>query len=785
MKNLVAILMLVLSVNSFSQNPGNLGTVNLTAWFKPDALALGNLTNWTTTFPVGVGSISVTDNTAPYPFVTNVPAGNSSNYNSTIEFAANSNTTIKALQNTGSLNLLNNSTSTSQGTFFAVYYFPTFVRNNNHMMLYNEAGSDAIQFRNLGAVGRFATGKGLGTSTNASRDWTENNIPTIISYKGNRSGVGTLTTNENSKVFTGGGASQSSGSTGLYFGIMPGNTNSPFNGFLNEFIFYNRDLTASEMSKVHAYLGVKYGVTLDNTGGGIQGDYTATDGTIIWDASVNPTYHNDVIGIGRDDSQALLQRQSHSFDDVTRVYLNTLQPTNIANTGVFNSDTSYVMMGSNGGLMCSRFTTVLEVPPTPLLNSRLEREWKVTKSNFSQNLNCDFTISPCATGNDFDTSCLALLVDDDGDFTNATVYNSTSGLGFSISGNVITVSGISNLHIPDDSTRYITLASVFFTKELSNDTIKCEGDSVLLDAGNTGATYLWSNGKTTQTIYATTQGTYSVILSSNGCFEYDTVVVTDQVTGASFFTIDTSGCVPVTINFTDLSTVNFGMIVQWGWKFGDGSFSTIQNPVKTYAIPGSYSVELEVTSSLGCKDDTVIIGFIDVYPFAIADFYFTPAFTNTRELVIFSNFSINTSSFKWYFGDGDSSVLASPTHEYLEEGLYEITLIAMNPFGCNDTIIKTIEIKDELYFVANSFTPYPEGKNPEWGFVGLKQLDEFELQVFDRWGEVVFETTDPSNTWDGKYENELCPQGVYTWRVKMKFKSRKIVEKIGHVNLLR
>ncbi|MFB0997383.1 MAG: hypothetical protein QMC28_01615, partial [Flavobacteriales bacterium] len=346
--------MLVLSVNSFSQNPGNLGTVNLTAWFKPDALALGNLTNWTTTFPVGVGSIAVTDNTAPYPFVTNVPAGNSSNYNSTIEFAANSNTTIKALQNTGSLNLLNNSTSTSQGTFFAVYYFPTFVRNNNHMMLYNEAGSDAIQFRNLGAVGRFATGKGLGTSTNASRDWTENNIPTIISYKGNRSGVGTLTTNENSKVFTGGGASQSSGSTGLYFGIMPGNTNSPFNGFLNEFIFYNRDLTASEMSKVHAYLGVKYGVTLDNTGGGIQGDYTATDGTIIWDASVNPTYHNDVIGIGRDDSQALLQRQSHSFDDVTRVYLNTLQPTNIANTGVFNSDTSYVMMGSNGGLMCSR-----------------------------------------------------------------------------------------------------------------------------------------------------------------------------------------------------------------------------------------------------------------------------------------------------------------------------------------------------------------------------------------------------------------------------------------------
>lgn len=785
MKNLIAILLVVLSINSFSQNPGNVGTVNLTAWFKPDALALGNLTNWTTTFPVGTGSISVTDNTAPYPFVTNLPAGNSSNYNSTIEFSANSNVAIKALQNTGSLNLLNNSTSTSQGTFFAVYYFPTFIRNNNHMMLYNEAGSDAIQFRNLGAVGRFATGKGLGISTNASRDWTENNIPTIISCKGNRSGLGTLITNENSKVFNGGGSSQSSGSTGLYFGIMPGNSNSPFNGFLNEFIFYNRDLSLSEMSKVHSYLGVKYGITLDDTGGGTQGDYVATDGTISWDASLNPTYHNDVIGVGRDDSQALLQKQSHSFDDVTRIYLNTLQLTNIANIGVFNSDTSYVVIGSDGGLLCNTGSIISEVPATPLLNSRIEREWKVTKSNFSQTFNCDFTISSCAIGVDFDTTCLALLVDDDGDFTNSTAYNSTSGLAFSMAGNTITVSGISNFHIPNDSTMYITLASVFFTKELGNDTTKCQGDSVMLDAGNAGATYLWNNGQTSQTIFAITPGTYSVIMSSNGCFEYDTIVVSEQAIFANFDPIDTAGCVPLEVNFRDLSSVSSGIITNWTWSFGDGNTAVTQNPTNNYVTPGQYTVSLLVTSDIGCIDDTVKTNQITVYPFAEADFDFTPAYTNTQELITYLNYSVNATSFKWYFGDGDSSSLAGPTHRYLGEGLFEITLIAMNPFGCNDTITKTIEIKDELYFVANSFTPYLEGKNPEWGFVGLKQLDEYELQVFDRWGEVVFETTDPTETWDGKHEKELCPQGVYTWRVRMKFKSRKILEKTGHVNLLR
>lgn len=783
---LLGLVCFVLTVTSvFSQNPGNVGTVNLTGWFKPDGLTLGNLTTWTTTFPTGAASITVTDASAPYPVVTNVPTGNSSNYNSTIEFSANSNTTLKALQNTSSLNLLDNSTSGGQGTFFCVYYFPTFVRNNNHMMLYNETGGDAIQFRNLGASGRFAVGKGLGTSTNATRNWTENYLPTIISSKGNRSGATTLTVNENSSEVTVSSASQSSGSTGLYFGVYPGNGNSPFNGYLNEFIFYNRDLTLLEMNKIHSYLAIKYGITLDNIGGGAQGDYLATDGTVIWDASVYPNYHNDVIGIGRDDNQGLLQKQSHSFDDITRIYLNTLQPSNVSNTGTFNNDTSYVVLGSDGGLMCSSIATLAEVPPTPFLNSRLGREWKVTKSNFNQNFSCDFTISPCATGNDFDTTCLALLVDDDGNFTNASVYNSTSGLSFSVSGNVITVTGISNLHIPNNTTKYITLASVFFTKELGNDTIKCEGDSIVLDAGNLGADYLWNTGATTKSIKILNPGTYWVRVSSNGCFDYDTIVVGDQTIAANFDPIDTSGCVPLGVNFRDLSTINMGTVDNWVWDFGDGNSAFTQNATNNYITPGQYSVRLVVSSNLGCVDDTIKTNLVTVNAYAEADFDFSPSYAGTRELVTYSNYSSFSNSYKWYFGDGDSSVLSNPTHLYLEEGLYDVMLIAMNSSGCNDTIIKSIEIKDELFFVPNSFTPYPEGKNQEWGFVGLKQLERFHLQVFNRWGEIIFETTDPTEAWDGKHEGQLCSPGVYVYRVNMKFRSRRILEKRGHVNLVR
>lgn len=779
------IFFLLFGTIQFAQNPGNVGTANLTAWFKPDNLTLGIVTNWTTTIPNGAGSISVSDNTAPYPIASNTPPGNTSNYNTTIEFTSNSNTAIKALQNTTSLNLLDNRNSTSQGTFFGVYYFPTFVRNNNHMMLYNELSGDAIQFRNLGTVGRFATGRGIGISTNASRDWTESHLPTIISYNGNRSGASTLTTKENSATFTGGGASQSSGQIGLHFGLMPGNANSPYNGYLNEFIFYNRDLTNLEMNKIHSYLAIKYGITLDNVGGGNQGDYISTNGTILWDASISPNYHNDVIGVGREDNQGLLQKQSHSFDDITRIYLNNLAATNAANTGVFQSDSSYVLMGHDGGLTCNTLATRNELPSSPYLNSRIEREWKVTKTNFTQNFSCDITINPCAIGVDFDTTCLALLVDDDGNFNNASVYNSSSGLTFSINGTTISVSGISALHIPNNSTRYLTLASVTFSKNLRQDTLKCEEDSIQLDAGNLGSSYLWNTGQTSQIIAPTYPGIYSVIVTSNGCSEYDTIQVFNQALEASFIGLDTAGCIPVLSNFSDLSTVGVGSITHWHWNFGNGDTSNSQNPTTNYPIPGKHTVTLTVTSDIGCEDDTVLFDYINAFDLAEANYTFIPSFGAPRDIITFVNNSSNAIAYKWLFGDGDSSSLSNPTHKYKEEGNYAITLLALSSNNCNDTLTFWIEIKSDNYFVPNSFTPGVDGKNDFWKIIGLEDSENFELIIYNRWGERVFESTEPSEEWNGTYNSELCPSGVYVWKLTFKSNGTKITEKRGHINLIR
>ncbi|MGJ8661674.1 MAG: gliding motility-associated C-terminal domain-containing protein, partial [Bacteroidota bacterium] len=440
---------------------------------------LGNVTTWTTTLS-SIGGVTVTDATAPYPQATNTPVGNISNYNTTLFYNNNTSTNLQSLQNTAAINLLQNNSPGAQGSFFCAYYFPS--GNpvaNNHMMLYNNS-PHGIQFRNLGTTGRLAIGLAATNSVDATRNWTETYKPTVISYTGNRSSSLSLSAFRNDLLFTTSTASQSSGPTGLYFGNYPGNSTAPYNGYIHEYIFYDRDLTAIEVRKVNTYLAIKYGITLENLTFSAQGDYLATDGTTIWDASIYPIYHNNVIGIGRDDSQGLLQKQSHAFDDNYRLYISNLSPTNIGNTGTINSNISYITMGQLNATGCSTAASQAEAPAGT--QSRLVKEWKVTNTNFSQTFNVDIKIDTCQNPGSFvgnvDLANLQLLIDsDDGNFTNATAYDQSNGITFSYTNGIITVTGISNAIVPLNSTRYFTIAYnrsiTYFT---GNNTI-CDGDS--------------------------------------------------------------------------------------------------------------------------------------------------------------------------------------------------------------------------------------------------------------------------------------------------------------------
>jgi gliding motility-associated-like protein len=306
----------------------------------------------------------------------------------------------------------------------------------------------------------------------------------------------------------------------------------PLIASMAEVIIFPYKLTLLEERTVWSYLAVKYGITLAHYNGGAEGDYVATDGTLIWDATLSLAYHNDVIGLGRDDNENLLQKQSHSYDDTSRVYLSNLTATNDVNAGLISANVSYLLMGNNPGEMCSAAATITEVPVVPNITiiERLDREWKVTKTNFSDPVNIDLTLAGCAQ---FDASCYTFMVDDDGDFSNGgtSLYMNNDGTGIIIteSAGIVTIDNLSDIHLVNNTTSYFTLASYVPDMMISNDTIVCSGASVDLSVIGVGLDFLWDNSLGTGSMHTVTPmntTTYTVIGTDIfACSTTDSVLV--------------------------------------------------------------------------------------------------------------------------------------------------------------------------------------------------------------------------------------------------------------------
>jgi hypothetical protein len=244
---------------------------------------------------------------------------------------------------------------------------------------------------------------------------------------------------------------------------------------IGEFIIYNKALNATEFSKVETYLAAKYGLQLNTTGGGTNGDLVSSGGTTYWDASAHTGYSNEVLVIGKDNNAALVQKQAKSADDSLRVFVSTLAANNSANAGTITNDQSFIALGHNGAKLKANYGSNNEKPVG--ITSRLAREWKLVNTNFADNFSIE--VEWDSIGN-VSLSDLRLLVDDDGDFSNATVYSSANGLTFAF-GSII-VKGISTSMIPLNSTKYITIGSasastplpvqlIYFNGELMEDNV--------------------------------------------------------------------------------------------------------------------------------------------------------------------------------------------------------------------------------------------------------------------------------------------------------------------------
>lgn len=215
------------------------------------------------------------------------------------------------------------------------------------------------------------------------------------------------------------------------------------------------------------------------------------------------------------------------------------------------------------------------------------------------------------------------------------------------------------------------------------------------------------------------------------------------------FTADTNGCVPFAPAFTNSSTA--GTPLSYLWHFGDGTSSTDSIPEHVYEAAGIYDVSLTVSTDSGCITSRTLSvpGLITVSPQPTAIATALPTATTVLEPeVTFTDHSIDAE--KWDFQvEGLHYDTTFFIHTFHDAGWYTALLTVTSGLGCTDTTTLRIFIGDHLFFAPNAFTPNGDGFNEEWK-PSVKGAREYQLDIFNRWGEVVFSTNDPEKGWDGK-----------------------------------
>ncbi|MBN4051575.1 PKD domain-containing protein [bacterium AH-315-M05] len=296
------------------------------------------------------------------------------------------------------------------------------------------------------------------------------------------------------------------------------------------------------------------------------------------------------------------------------------------------------------------------------------------------------------------------------------------------------------------------------------------------------------------------EGLYNVQLnatSNNSCTNNTSLTIEIYPLPMINFTSDKiNGCAPLCVDFFDLTTLSGGTLNSWDWDFGDGSpDATAQNPSYCYLNNGQtsliYDVTLTVTTNQGCQSDSTILE-IEVYPVPVAIFDFSPLTgTILNPFINFIDQSISNSIalWSWDFGDGYTSTITSPTHAYADTGNYLVELLVRNPFGCLDSVIRDVVIEgDYILFVPNAFTPNDDLINDTF-FPQGTGIDEnsFEMYIYDRWGDKVYETYDIKKPWDGRANDgrKIAQQGVYIWVILIKDINEKRHRHVGHVTLIR
>ena len=299
---------------------------------------------------------------------------------------------------------------------------------------------------------------------------------------------------------------------------------------------------------------------------------------------------------------------------------------------------------------------------------------------------------------------------------------------------------------------------------LGNDTTLCLGETLMLNASSTNATYLWQDNSTGATLDAGITGQYYVTMTQNGCVYSDS--------------IDIDYFQPLNLQLPSMPDVcqgeevilthniSQGLVASSHWTFSSGDESFNYTPSHAFEYSGQNFYSLTITTMNGCLEQAN--GTINVIPKPHANFFYSPEKPNKENEVNFTDISQNAIQWNWTFGNGSFSNDQNPTTVYTTPGVYSITLEVYNEF-CSDEITKSIFVNDEVvFYVPNVFTPNSNGQNETFKPIFTSGFDpyDFHLRIYNRYGQIVFESFDASAGWDGTYNDSPVLQGTYVWQIE-------------------
>lgn len=284
-----------------------------------------------------------------------------------------------------------------------------------------------------------------------------------------------------------------------------------------------------------------------------------------------------------------------------------------------------------------------------------------------------------------------------------------------------------------------------------------------------------------------TDGTYTVTLTMR-----DSTSCNSPATATQTFTFKST---EVTASFTTADTVCRGNPVTFDnntangqtfeWNFGDGGTTTGSPVTHTFDSLGVYTVRLIAKNPNACNGIDTFIKQIVVEEAPTADFSWNPYPPKTNVPITFTNLSTYATAYLWDFGDSFTSTEVNPVHMYRKTGYFAACLTASNRTNCPAKVCKDVPTDIvPLADIPTGFSPNGDGKNDVL-YVRGANIQTMHLQIYNRWGELVFETNDQNTGWDGTYKSKPQEMDAYAFVLDVTFFDGGTLHKQGNVTLLR